>query len=227
MPAGLLGTAQCQGAGHGGQDCAGESGYGRETAQTATLFTALSCPPPQAWGVPTSSAIFSSDAGPDLRSEHEGTPTGWPPQLQGKKQNSGTGLSIYCSANRGCWGLHPASALFTSPFLQSSPSLLPRPFQIPLHLSLFFSEAEHWTRVTPLKKGPLALTSVFCPFFWSWGYSAVLAPSSVPLVPPIFAPLPLGTQGTQAFWPLASSSPSPQHWANYKASMASSSLLWS
>lgn len=130
MPAGLLGTAQCQGAGHGGQDCVGESGYGRETAQTATLFTALSCPPPQAWGVPTSSAIFSSDAGPVLRSEHEGTPTGWPPQPQGKKQNSGTGLSIYCSANRGCWGLHPASALFTSPFLQSSPSLLPRPFQI-------------------------------------------------------------------------------------------------
>lgn len=37
MAAGLLGTAQCQGTGHEGQDYTAESGYGRGTGQPPYL----------------------------------------------------------------------------------------------------------------------------------------------------------------------------------------------
>lgn len=68
MPAGLLGTAQCQGTEHRGQALTADPCW------TDTLFTALSrLPHPHpAWSVPTSSAIFSSVARLIPRSEHWG-----------------------------------------------------------------------------------------------------------------------------------------------------------
>lgn len=72
MPAGLLGTAQCQGTEHRGQALTADPCW------TDTLFTALShLPHPHpAWSVPTSSAIFSSVARLIPRSEHWGGGSG-------------------------------------------------------------------------------------------------------------------------------------------------------
>lgn len=180
LPAGLLGTALRQGPGHGGQT-AQQSQRTRGGLTDGPLFTAL--PPPQTWAYPLAlpylapmQALFPAvSMGGGGRCVCD--TNGWPHNHK-ERHETGTRLSIYCSANRGCWGLHPPLPSSHPPpagLLQAFPGLS---HLRTLHLVLGSGVALSGTSFPPQHFVPSP----------GRGCSAVLAPAPHTSCPPFSLP---------------------------------------